>query len=285
LASSSTSSAPEKPAGGGVTVLAPEVAALRYRGWRGGWIGPHRAFARVRMGKLDVAGGLLLMIGMPAIWVASIDQVALVWARIFTFWSKHLPLGTEVFMVPQTWSTWRPFSLPSINALAGAADARLWWMAATVCVLLVLLSLVISEEFMPWIYLLRAVALVQFSAQVYFAFAAARFPHDLATYTVGMEVFGIILIGLVPVMLGLTYYVFDFSFWKKLALTVTTMAYMVLFIPIQYLLHAYVLKFSVLFMPLMYFSLGPFLDVFLLICFYSWGMSWQRRALPPRKAQ
>jgi len=54
---------------------------------------------------------------------------------------------------------------------------------------------------------------------LYFAVAAARFPHDVPTYTTGMLAFGVILIGLVPAVLGLTFYMFDFPAWKKLALT------------------------------------------------------------------
>jgi hypothetical protein len=51
----------------------------------------------------------------------------------------------------------------------------------------------------------------------------------------------------------------------------------VLFIPLQYLLHAWLLHCSILFMPVLYFVCGPFLDVLIFVCFYSWGMSWQSR--------
>ena len=92
-----------------------------------------------------------------------------------------------------------------------------------------------------------------------------------------MLAFGVILIGLVPAVLGLTFYMFDFPAWKKLALTLLIMGHLVLFIPLQYLLHAWLLHCSILFMPVLYFVCGPFLDVLIFVCFYSWGMSWQSR--------
>jgi len=133
----------------------------------------------------------------------------------------------------------------------------------------------ISDEHLPWIYLLRFLALIHATALVYFAFAAARFPHDLSSYTVGMLYFGTILVGLVPPILGFTYYLFDFSFLQKLGLTLLTIAYLALFLPLQYMLHVYVLHKSILFMPLLYFAFGPFVDVLIFVSLYSWGMSWK----------
>jgi hypothetical protein len=45
------------------------------------------------------------------------------------------------------------------------------------------------------------------------------------------------------------------------------------------MLHVYLLHGSVLFMPVLYFVFGPFLDILVFIGFYSWGMSWKGRNL------
>jgi hypothetical protein len=87
--------------------------------------------------------------------------------------------------------------------------------------------------------------------------------------------FGAILIGLVPPILGFTYYLFDFSLTQKISLTLLTGAYLTLFIPLQYMLHVYLLHKSILFMPILYFALGPFLDVLIFVSLYAWGMSWK----------
>jgi hypothetical protein len=44
------------------------------------------------------------------------------------------------------------------------------------------------------------------------------------------------------------------------------------------MLHVYILQKSILFMPLLYFAFGPFLDVLVFVCLYSWGMSWENSA-------
>jgi hypothetical protein len=141
-------------------------------------------------------------------------------------------------------------------------------------------SFFISPELLPWTYLLRFLVIIQGVTLIYFAFAAATFPHDLSGYTVSMMMFSAVLIGLVPLIFGFTYFIFDFTFLQKFALTLLTMAHLALFTPLQYILHVYLLHQSILYMSVLYFVFGPFLDVLVFISFYSWGMSWKasRRA-------
>ncbi len=180
----------------------------------------------------------------------------------------------QVVMVPQQWFRPVHFALPFVSVSAGPPDPWTWWITGVLTLIVVGVTFFISREQLPWIYLLRFLAIIQTTSLVYFAFAAARFPHDLADYVVGMMVFGAILIGLVPAIFGFTYYLFDFSIWQKLGLTAMTMAHLAIFIPLQYMLHTWVLHVSILFMPVLYFAFGPFLDVLVFIAFYSWGMSW-----------
>ncbi len=46
---------------------------------------------------------------------------------------------------------------------------------------------------------------------------------------------------------------------------------------LQYMLHIYILRKSILFMPLLYFAFGPSLDVLIFVSLYSWGMSWKSK--------
>jgi len=181
-------------------------------------------------------------------------------------------------MVPQNWGAHMHFALPYLSAPAGPITPVTWSITAAASVLVLVGSYFLGEELLPLKYLLRALVLIQSGALVYFAVFSARFPHDIPSYTIGMLVFGMILIGLVPVILAFTYYVFDFSFLKKLALTVVTMAHLTLLIPLQYLLHVWVLHHSILFMPILYFAFGPFLDILVFVSLYSWGMSWRTRS-------
>lgn len=94
--------------------------------------------------------------------------------------------------------------------------------------------------------MLRFLVIIQGTALAYFVFAAAKFPHDLPSYTVGMLYFGTIFISLLPLILGFSYFLFDFRRIQKLGLTVGTMAYLALFLPFPYMLHVWIIHKSVL---------------------------------------
>jgi hypothetical protein len=254
--------------------LPPALEAIRRRGWRGGVITPHRAFIRIRLKPARVAESVGLVVVGTASWIALLPAIGRFWGDIFTFWSAHLGLKSAVLLVPQGWGSHIHFALPCFGLSAGAASGLAWWITGVVTVLAFAASFFLADEFLPWAYLIRAFCLLQATSLAYFAIASARFPHDLPGYTVSMLVFSCILIGLVPVLYAFTYYLLDFSLAQKAFLTLVTMAHLTIFVPHQYLLHVYLLHGSVLFMPLLYFVFGPFLDIIAFIGFYSWGMSW-----------
>jgi len=259
-----------------ISKLTPRaLEALRHRGWRGGKITPHRAFARLHIGPRETLVSLSLVLSLSALWPAVLPAVGRFWGKIFTYWTHALRFEGSVVMAPQHWGHYIRFTLPYVNMAAGPSDPYTWWITGVVTVGLFAVTYGISEENLPWIYLLRSLAIIQATALIYFAFAAARFPHDLSSYTVGMLFFATILIGLVPCILGFTYFLFDFSLLKKIALTALTGGYLTLFVPMQYMLHVYLLRKSILFMPLLYFAFGPFVDVLIFVSLYSWGMSWK----------
>ena len=257
--------------------LPQELEELRHRGHRGGLIAPHRAFLRVHPTFFDGAVSALLVIGSTLAWVRVLPMVGNFWGWMFRVWDRWLGLNADILMVPQRWAPRVHFSLPFIVLPAGGITKTVWILSAAATLVVFLATQLASEEYIGWLYIVRAVVFIQGSALLYFAVAAARFPHDVPTYITGMLAFGVILIGLVPAVLGLTFYMFDFPAWKKLALTAAIMSYLVLFIPLQYLFHAWLLHVSILFMPVLYFVCGPFLDVLIFVCLYSWGMSWQSR--------
>jgi hypothetical protein len=247
---------------------------LRFRGWRGGRISTHRAFARLHPTAGDMLGSGVLLIGFSLAWIRLIPSVTHLWARMFSFWAVHLNLHAPVDIVPQHWGR-IALSIPYINLPAGPITPLTWSLTALVTAAIGASTEFFGEERTPITYMVRALVFLQATALVYFAFASARFPHSLPGYTVGMMVFGIILISLVPAILAFTFYVFKFVWWKKVGLTVATMAHLTLLIPLQYALHICVLHHSILFMPLLYFAFGPFLDVLVFVSLYSWGMSWR----------
>jgi hypothetical protein len=255
--------------------LPPALEALRHTGWRGGLITPHRAFVRLQLrSRRIVESGALALLG-AGLWIAALPLVGRLWAYIFAFWGAYLGLKSNVILVPQGWGRHIQFALPCFGLAAGPASGATWWTTTAITVLAFVATFFLGDEAVPWSYLIRGFCLLQATALVYFATASARFPHDLPGYTVSMLVFSCILIGLVPVLYAFTFYLLDFSFAQKLSLTAATVGHLVLFVPQQYMLQVYLLHGSVLFMPLLYFVFGPFLDILTFIGFYSWGMSWK----------
>ncbi len=250
------------------------IEEIRLRGWRGGLIAPHRAIARLRLEPLRILGSAVTALAITATWFFSLPEVCRLWAGIFSFWGRHLGLALEVTLVPKGW--WRvQFALPCFGTPAGSATGAVWWITAGVTVLVFLMTFRFGEESLPWSYLVRGFCLLQATSLGYFAVASARFPHALPSYTISMLVFSCILIGLVPSLYAFTFYLLNFSLRQKILLTVLTMLHLLLLVPHQYLLHVYLLHGSILFMPLLYFAFGPFLDILAFVGFYSWGMSWK----------
>ncbi len=230
---------------------------------------------RLRLGWRRILASMMLASLATAGWVAALPLVGRFWALVFAFWGHHIGFTGDVTLVPQGWSNYVHFVLPTFGVGAGAAGGMGWWITTAITVSTFATTFLLSDEALPWIYLVRGFCLLQGTAQVYFALEAARFPHDLPTYTVSMLMFSCILIGLVPILYGFTFYLLDFSLTKKIVLTLLTMAHLTIFVPHQYILQMYLIHASVLFMPLLYFVFGPFLDILAFVGFYSWGMSWQ----------
>ena len=227
--------------------------------------------------KRNLFEGMSLTGGLTLGWLLGLRAVCHLWLIVISYWTRALNMEGSVTALPQHWLRILNVSLPFVSVQAGTITPAIW--LGTLCVTAGVFALTfLGSGHSPWVYLVRALVFIQASAHIYFAVASARFPHDIPTYTMGMLSFGILLIGMIPVVLAFTYYLFDFSLGKKLGLSLLLMGHLTLFFPLQYILHAYVLHFSMLFMPILYFAFGPFLDVLIFVCFYSWGMSWPSRA-------
>ncbi|PYY09606.1 MAG: hypothetical protein DMG61_22775 [Acidobacteria bacterium] len=251
-----------------------QIYDIRRRGWRGGIITPHRAFARLLFTAREFWITLGSVLSISAAWLLSLRYVGELWFHVFRFWHRMLGLEGSVARAPQHWGPIQ-FSVPTVLISAGPPDAVTWWTTAAVTLLILWTTFGIPEEQLPFVYLLRFLVIIQGTALAYFAVAAAKFPHDLPSYIVGMLHFGTIFITLLPLILGFSYFLFDFRLPQKIGLTVGIMAYLVIFLPFQYMLHVWIIHNSILFMPMLYFVFGPFLDVLIFVSLYSWGMSWQ----------
>ena len=155
--------------------------------------------------------------------------------------------------------------------------AAVWGGACIITGALFGASFFLSDNLIPVMYLLRGSLLVPMTALLYFVFLPARFPHTPDSYMEGLMTAGIALISVIPLLFGLTYYIFDFGLPKKGFLTIIAMTHLALFLPMQMLLQALFLQKTVLFMPVLYIIFGMPVNILMIVAFYSWGMTWSFR--------
>ena len=234
----------------------------------------HRAMYQLRLHRGELLIALLLPIAFNILLVLMINPLVWFWRAMLEFWVDKLAFGARVTM--------RAFDLgyfdlwiPSVNLEEGFPSPQLWWGTATVCMLAFFGSYLIHpNRYLPAIYLLRAVILLQATALAYFAFIPVSFPHVLSDYVASNLFVGLMLLGLIPWILGVTYYLFDFSLVKKILLTFVIIGFFVIALPLQYLLHVNLIAHgSLLFMPVLYLVFGLFIDVMAFVALYSYAMS------------
>jgi hypothetical protein len=246
----------------------------RFRGYRGGVIAMHRALARFVLEPLDLVTASLLVILFTFVWIAALPLVCRFWQTVLETGMRMLAMDTELGLTQNKFSPYIRFTIPFPRMPGILPDAETWWTSTAVVVVLFAASFLLSKKLIPIVYLLRAVLFLHVTALVFFLFLPARFSHSPDSYMEGLTGYAIALISFVPILFGLTYYIFDFGIVRKALLTAMTMGHLTLFVPLQILLQAIVLQKTVLFMPLLYIVFGLPVDVLIILAFYSWGMSW-----------
>ena len=252
----------------------------RFRGHRGGVIRMHRALAQFRLGRMNLATAISLFMLCSMIWIAALPLVVRFWTRVLTLGLQYLPLAARLEIIEHHYK-FLTLKIPCLRMEPVLPSLKIWGLSCVAAVLLLVVTFRLPKHLTPVIYLLRAILLVHGSALFYFAIWPSRFPHTPDSYMEALLLSGIGIISVVPLLFGLTYYIFDFGLLRKASLTFLTMAYLSVFVPFQFLLQALVLQKTILFMPLLYIIFGMPLDVLLIIAFYSWGMTWPLRTSQP----
>jgi len=246
----------------------------RFRGYRGGVIAIHRALSRFVLEPLDLVTASLLVLLFTILWIAALPYVCRFWQVVLETGMRMLAMHSELGLTGHQVSPYVRFTIPFPRMPGILPDAQTWWTSTAVVVVLFAASFLFSKKLIPIVYLLRAVLFLHVTALLFFLFLPARFSHSPDSYMEGLTGYAIALISFVPILLGLTYYIFDFGIVRKVLLTAMIMGHLTLFVPLQILLQAIVLRKTVLFMPLLYIVFGLPVDVLIILAFYSWGMSW-----------
>ena len=256
-------------------VLRHRVEKLRNIGHFGGTISQHRALLTLPMHPKELIPAFIMALILFLLYVFALDYVFIIWSTILDWCSSlfyvDMKQGRFGFDVG-TFSIYTPYM-----QIGAATPSNVQWsMGVLITAILLVTSFFLPERFIPFAYLLRALVLIQTISIVYFLFFGNYFPYSLAGYQAVMMLAGLFFVGLVPLIYGLIYYIFDETLLKKLWLTILTMVHLLVLIPLQYFAHAYLInKFSLMYMPVLFLMFGLMVNVFVLISFYSWGMSWK----------
>lgn len=247
---------------------------FRPRGHRGGVIRMHRALAHFRLGPMNLVSAISLFVFFTSVWLLFLPRVCRFWNGFLIFGIRVLPLRAELGQAEHHLTPFIPFVIPYLRMEPVLPSVQTWWLTFAATLALFAASFLLPSKLMPVTYLLRGILSVPATALLYFALLPARFPHNPDSYMQGLVTAEIGLISIVPVLFGLTYYIFDFGLLKKAFLTAITMAHLALFLPLQVLVQALVLQKTVLFMPMLYIIFGLPVNILIIIAFYSWGMTW-----------
>jgi hypothetical protein len=259
--------------------LPPEILELRQRAHHGGRIDEHRAFRRIADRTRISWSAVLTVAALVTIVILLLPAIAMLWQRMIEFAAPAMGITGGVATQPRNVLPFVNVIVPYLPTAAPLPSASLLTGTAVVMVLMFVASWLIPRRYLPFVYLLRMGIIIQVVSVGYFAFFGERFPYTLARYTLDMHTVGLAVVALVPVIFGLTYFVFDFGITRKVAIVVITIAHLIVFMPLQYLLHAAIVKVaSMLFLPVLFMFFGLLLDVSVLIAMYGWAMSWRDRA-------
>jgi hypothetical protein len=238
----------------------------------------HRALTHFRLDPLNLVTAIFLVVLFSSIWLVALPKVCHFWNRILAIGIQILPLRAELGLTQHHLISLVTFNIPYLRMEPILPSSQAWWITFAVTLVLFAISFFLSDELLPVMYLLRGILLVPATALLYFLFLPARFPHTPNSYMEGLVTSEIALISIVPLLFGLTYYIFDFGLLKKAFLTAVTMTHLALFLPLQLLLQALFLQKTVMFMPVLYIIFGMPVNILIVVAFYSWGMTWLFRS-------
>ncbi|MBN1382503.1 MAG: hypothetical protein JXA41_12565 [Deltaproteobacteria bacterium] len=250
------------------------VEELRRMGVYGSVIHMHRSMAAFKL----PTESLINFLGIPIIFVllcfVAFPYMTDFWTEIFIFAHSFFKFPGEVNVTSYEVFPYYYLDLPSFTMNAGWPSTLHLIISASFVIVLFLITLLFPDRLIPLAYLFRAVCAIQTTAILYFAVFSPPFPYSLTGYTGCLMRAEIIIISLTPILFAFTLYVFKMSLFQKILVSLMTIGHLAVFIPLQMLVHIYLIKmFSFIAMPVLFFMFGLIITVFIIIGFYSWGVS------------
>ncbi len=255
-----------------------EVDRLSRANLSGKLIPQHRALRRFEYPARRWLSVLLIPIAFNVVLWWLRGPIAAAWSYIVEFWLPLLSLPGHALIQDVSWRE-ASLPVPSIALSAGPPSRFGWWLGLALSVLVWPLTKVLPERLTPLKYVLRWCSLVQLTAQIYFWFWPASFPHSIADITHVEFGAGFALMFVAPWVHALTYHIFGFGWPRKIALTALSVLYVAAATPLLMTVHAWLIHhLSLLVAPLLYLIFGLLFLIAGLVGLYSWAMSWRMGA-------
>jgi hypothetical protein len=265
--------------------LTRRLAEIRRRGVNGTLIPPHRAFLRLKFSRARFLVAALLPLPLCLGWIYANPWIVAWWIVAIERSRRALALPGETSIALYAWGPVLHLAIPVLSVASGPPSRQVWIATAVVTALAGIGTFALPQRFLPLAFVIRAIVFVQGTALAYFYFIPERFPYAIADYTLGGLWVGFILVATVPLLFGLTFYIFDFGIHVEVGFTLLVMLHLAVLLPFQYVLHAYLLhRFSLLLMPVLFTFFGLVIEVLLCIALYGWGVSWNAAVDPDRNA-
>lgn len=233
------------------------MAGMRWTAWR--------MVTTVVLGLGGLAGYVALLPWIGRLW-------QLVFERGQAFLRLPIQVGRQELALPAGWQ----LSVPAVSAVTPTPDTRVLLIAGLVSLGVLLLSFLLPQRLTPLRYFLRLLVVVQATAILFFWGSAEPFPYRIADHVYILLTAGLVVMGLVPLLLGFTLHVFDLAFWRKAVLTVLILGHLTIFVPLNVLIHVWLLLHATaVLMPVLFLVFGLLLNVFIFVAFYGWALSWR----------
>jgi hypothetical protein len=222
---------------------------------------------------------LLSVIGIPlcliSVSLLSLPYVMHVWRIFFSYSFNLIGLETNIRVFTLKILPHYYLDIPSCSVNAEWPSIVDFQGIGTASAVIFIISFLFSEKLTPFAYFLRVICFIQVTSFTYFKFITSPFPYQLSGYMANLLRGGIIIMLLIPILFSMTLYLYKIPLVQKLVVSIMTMGHLIIFIPLQALIHVYVIKScSYLMLPIMFFLFGYLLEIFIVISFYSWAMSW-----------
>ena len=241
-------------------------------------IQPHRALLHFDFTLARLLAMFVLPLAFTLVTLLAWPLVQQFWGGVISLVASQLGASLSLGQYDSAVSIWSHIPYPLVQA--GLPSTAQWWVGMVISAALLLGPSLLPSRMMPLAYLARFVGALQLLTQLYFLFWAADFPHRAGPSAATMMQSTWILMLVTPWLFGLIYNIFDFSLWRKIALSAMAVLYLLLLAPLQFSLAAVVMaEFSLLWHPLIYLLGTTLLQLILLLGLYAWAMSWPRPTL------